>query len=234
MKSLIRHSLLLGLSLLLPFTLSVQAHIVWIEPLADGKMAMRFAEWSEDPETSPGHLDSLLEPTAGVLDGDTVKPLQLSKQSDHILLAETDAKAVLTGKCDYGVMQRGGGPARRPIFYARWWPANRPSINTAANALDLLPSAMKAGHILVILHGEPVPEGVELTYHTPGAADVKLKTDATGHVQLPENKTPGLHLLTLGRYSEEKPGEWQGKPYGIASHSASLCWKVEAPATANN
>jgi hypothetical protein len=66
-----------------------------------------------------------------------------------------------------------------------------------------------------------------LTFYAPGAGGVKLLTDATGHVTVPEVSGEGMCLLTLGRFSEEAPGEFQGKAYEVASHSASLSWRVE-------
>lgn len=205
----------------------LSAHSVWLEPLPDGQLALRFGEWGEEPETSPGHLDSLITPTAVMLkDGEPV-PFTLGKKADHYLLSGASATDMVSAKSDYAVMQRGDSPARRPIFHARWWPASRPSAETPLTTLDLLPSATHAGHILVIFKGQPVAAGVELKLHAPGVEDAKLLTDATGHVKLPEIANAGLCLLTLSRHSDPTPGEFLGKPYEIASHSASLCWVVE-------
>jgi len=211
---------------------SLQAHSVWIEPLPDGQLALRFGEWGEEPETSPGHLDALIEPTAAVEREGAILAIELTKKTDHYLLTDAKATDVATGRSDYGVMKRGEGPGRRPIFYARWWPAHKPAVTAPASVLDLLPSTEKPGQVLVSFQGKPVAAGVELTFHAPGTEEVKLLTDATGHVTVPEVTNAGVCLLTLGRFSEDAPGEFQGKTYEIASHSASLSWRVEKASSA--
>lgn len=205
----------------------LHAHSVWLEPLPDGQLALRFGEWGEEPETSPGHLDSLINPTAMTLREGEPIPFPLGKKADHYLLGSSTTTEMACAISHYAVMQRGDTPARRPIFHARWWPASRPTAETPITTLDLLPSATRPGHVLVIFKGQPVAAGVELKLHAPGVEDAKLLTDDTGHVKLPEVANAGLCLLTLGRHSDPTPGEFQGKPYQVASHSASLCWLVE-------
>lgn len=205
----------------------LRAHSVWLEPLPDGQLALRFGEWGEEPETSPGHLDSLIAPSAVMLKEGEPVPFALGKKADHYLLGGSSAADMVSARSDYGVMQRGDSPARRPVFHARWWPASRPTAETPLTTLDLMPSATRPGHVLVNFKGQPVAAGVELKFYAPGVEDAKLLTDATGHVKLPEVANAGLCLLTLGRFSDPAPGEFQGKPYQIASHSASLCWVVE-------
>ncbi len=220
------HTRFLAAAFLLAITSShLLAHSVWIEPLPDGNLALRFGEWGEEPETSPGHLDSL-SGLAAATDSGALTP---EKKNDHYLLKDSSADQSATGTAGYPVMKRGDAPARRPIFYARWWPASRPAVTAPANALDLLPTAGQPQKVLVSFHGKPVPAGVELTFYPPGEKEAKLTTDDTGHVTLPEAANAGLCLLTLGRHSEEAPGEFEGKPYAIASHSASLCWRIEKP-----
>ncbi len=204
------------------------AHSVWLEPLGDGQLALRFGEWGEEPETSPGHLDGLIAPSAITLKKGEPQPFALGKKADHYLLGESSVAEMAVARSDYGVMQRGDAPARRPIFHARWWPASRPAADFPVTTLDLMPSAAKPGWVLVNFKGKPVAAGVELTFYPPGSVSVKLITDASGHVQLPEVRESGLCLLALGRFSDPTPGEFQGKPYAVASHSATLCWRVDA------
>lgn len=207
------------------------AHSVWLEPLPDGQLSLRFGEWGDEPETSPGHLDSLINPTAMTLKSGEPVPFTLVKKADHYLVAGSKDIETTSAKCDYAVMKRGDAPGRLPIFHARWWPASRPTGDSPLTTLDLLPSNKHPGQILVIFKGKAVPAGTELKFQSLDPAEVTLTTDASGHVQLPEVKKPGLCLLSLARYSDPSPGEFQGKPYDIASHSASLCWKVESPAS---
>lgn len=202
------------------------AHAVWIEPLAEGGLALRFGEWGEEPEKSPGNLDLLIAPQAAAATDGLAKPVTLEKKADHYLLAGLTADLVAAGQADYEVMTR-GGTGRRPIFTARWWPATRPALKPSGAALDLLPAEGVARRVFVSFRGKAVPAGTEVKFHAPGVELVKLVVDATGHVQVPEVKNAGLCLLYLGRYSEEVPGEFQGKKYDVASHSATLCWRVE-------
>src|ERR1700760_3341708 len=46
------------------FTLRAQAHEVWIEDTPDGQLIVRFAEYGEKFEKSPGALDALTLPFA--------------------------------------------------------------------------------------------------------------------------------------------------------------------------
>lgn len=223
------HRLLFALTLLTAAPVApLAAHSVWLEPLPDGQLALRFGEWGEEPETSPGHLDGLIAPSAITLKDGEPQPFVLGKKAEHYLLGESSAAEMVVARSDYGVMQRGDAPARRPIFHARWWPASRPPADFPITPLDLMPSAAKPGWIQVNFKGQPVAAGVELTFYPPGAVSVKLVTDASGHVQLPEVTGSGLCLLALVRYSDPTPGEFQGKPYAVVSHSATLCWRVKA------
>ncbi len=205
---------------------ALQAHSVWIEPLPNGQLGLRFGEWGEEPETSPGHLDSLSAVTGAIVDGDEAKEASVEKSSDHYLLKDSASASSATGGASFPVMKRGDTPARRPVFYARWWPASRPAVTKPATDLDLLPMGDKPVKVLVSFKGKPIATGVELTFYPPGEKEVKLTTDATGHVTLPDAAHAGICLLTLGRHSDNTPGEFEGKPYDILSHSASLCWVV--------
>lgn len=208
---------------------TLRAHSVWLEPLPDGQIALRFGEWGDEPETSPGHLDSLINPTAMTLRAGEPVPFGMIKKADHYLLAGSNAAEPANARSDYSVMKHGDKPGRRPFFHARWWPSSRPVAEFPVTVLDLLPSSSKPGHILVMFKGKPVPAGTALKFHSLDPAEATLTTDESGHVRLPEVKKPGLCLLTLARYSDPAPGEYQGKAYEIASHSATLCWKAGPP-----
>lgn len=183
---------LLSFAVLALTTISLSAHSVWLEPLPDGQLALRFGEWGEDPETSPGHLDALIGPSAIQLkDGEPV-PYQLRKQSDHYVVVGSAASATISARCDYAVMER-KGESRRPFFHARWWPDSRPDVEFPVTTLDLLPSGTEAGVVLVSFKGKPISAGVELTLHGPDAGAIKLLTDASGKVHLPATQAPGIY-----------------------------------------
>ena len=98
---------------------SVHAHSVCFEPNEDGQLIARFAQFGDDPETSPGFLDSL-EPLAVWTLGDGEEPelLTTEKKSDRFDLNGSAAQdaALQTG---FPITTRGGGPVRKPYFYAR-------------------------------------------------------------------------------------------------------------------
>ena len=46
------------------------AHSVWIEELPGGQLCVRFAQWGDDYEKSPGHLDSFAAVSGWAFDGE--------------------------------------------------------------------------------------------------------------------------------------------------------------------
>jgi len=210
-------------SLILLMPPSLLAHSVWIEPGKDGALAVYFGEWGHEVEKSPGHLDSLTTTTAWSTTG-SEKPQQLvvTKKDDRFDLGGVKPAQVVQAETGFGVMKSGDKPARRPIFYARWQPAGAWEAQPALT-LDLVPAG-KPGEVRVLFRGKPVPEA-KLTHWSPKAS-TDLVSDKDGLVKLPE-AVPGLHMLTLARFSEEVPGFFQGSAYEIASHSVSLTWVVE-------
>jgi hypothetical protein len=211
-------------SLMLLMPPSLLAHTVWIEPAKDGALAVYFGEWGHEVEKSPGHLDSLTTMTAWSTSAEAEKPQMLvaTKKDDRFDLGGVMPALSVQAQTGFGVMKSGDKPGRRPIFYARWQPAGAWEAK-AALTLDLVPAG-KPGEVRVLFRGKPVPE-VKLTHWSPKAS-TEVVSDKEGLVKLPE-AVPGLHMLTLARFSEEVPGYFQGSAYEIASHSVSLTWVVE-------
>jgi hypothetical protein len=119
-----------------------------------------------------------------------------------------------------------GGTARLPLFHARWWQSGSAAAWKPVTRLDLVPTTNPL-EVAVFFDGKPIVAGQKLTLHTPEAEDATLNTDERGIVVLPESKKPGLYQLSLAKYSETVPGEFQGEPYDVVSHNASLTWKIE-------
>jgi hypothetical protein len=69
---------------------------------------------------------------------------------------------------------------------------------------------------------------VDIGLYSPGKDKQELKTDSDGFVRVPDLSKPGPYLLTVARYSEDLPGFYQGVPFAITSHSASLYFTVKA------
>ena len=68
----------LFLALSLGLNLALEAHEVWIEDLPTGQLVVRFAEYGEDYETSPGHLDELSLPESWKVEAEGVAYLLCS------------------------------------------------------------------------------------------------------------------------------------------------------------
>jgi hypothetical protein len=216
--------LFLGLAALLPVTSF--AHAVWIEELQDGQLCVRFAEWGEDFETSPGHLDSFAAVSGWTLTDEGQPELfEVTKKSDQFFLGRANSSRPAFAQAPFTVRKlHDDKPARAPIFYCRWQPegggAGKPTMT-----LDIVPTG-KPGEARVFFRGKPLG-GVEVILHVPAGDEQKLTADAEGIVRVPDMSKPGPYLLAVARYSEELPGFFNGVPFGITSHSASLYWTVK-------
>lgn len=209
---------LLSLATLVLTLGSAAAHSVWIEPLPSGELVLRFAEWGEDFEKSPGALDSLT--SARVL---TPENVTASMKADHILLEKSHSTQNTVASTGFTVMKR-GGTARLPLFHARWWSAGAGK-GAPLTKLDLIPGE-KSDEVVVYFDGKPLGAGIELELNRPTGDSIKLLTNDKGVVILPRAVEKGLHQLALPRYSENKPGEFQGTAYEVTSHNASLTWLI--------
>lgn len=218
---------LLTTALLGLLSLTAAAHSLWIEELPENAgVAVRFAEWGEDFEVSPGHLDSFVQVSGWTLnEKGEPQVFDVSKQKDHFLLGKVAEGKPAFAQAHFTVRKlHEDKPARAPIFYCRWQPEGagegKPSLT-----LDIVPTG-KPGEARVYFRGKPLPD-VEMGLHAPGKDQQKLKSDAEGYVRVTDLASPGPYLLTVARYSEDLPGFFNGVPFGITSHSASLYWTVK-------
>ncbi|MGV3660031.1 MAG: hypothetical protein ACO1TE_07595 [Prosthecobacter sp.] len=217
---------LLTTALLGLLSLTASAHSLWIEELPENAgVGVRFAEWGEDFEVSPGHLDSFAQVAGWTLD-DKGEPqvFEVSKKKDHFFLGKVAAKTPAFAQAQFTVRKlHEDKPARAPIFYCRWQPEGA-GAGKPAMTMDIVPTD-KPGEARVYFRGKPLPN-VEMGLHAPGKDQQKLTSDAEGFVRVTDLANPGAYLLTVARYSEDLPGFFNGVPYGITSHSASLYWVV--------
>lgn len=224
MKSLPAPARLAGL-LLLAATLAAfaaRAHSVWIEPLPDGRVAVRFAEPDGKLEKSPGHLDSLDVPSAFLL-GASNAPVRVeaTKQADHFLLAGAAGTNVVGVETAFTVMGAPDRPGRRPNFYARWHPpAAGPG--TPRLTLDIVPAGAP-GEARVYFRGQPLG-GVKAVLRTPDEQDTELTADAEGRLKFPVTQS-GQYHVSIGRHRETLPGFAGGRAYDLTSHNAALTWR---------
>jgi hypothetical protein len=201
------------------------AHEVWIEDTPEGRLVARFAEYGDDFEKSPGALDSLSLPAAFVF-GDKGKSSSVAteKKNDHFLIAGAVAKTAAHVETTFNVMGGGDKPARKPVFYARWQPAEGGAAQPALT-FDLVPTG-KPGEACVYFRGQPQP-GAKATAYLPSGETKDLTADAGGVVRV-EADAPGLYLIACKHQREAQNGFWNGRAYDTVSHNCSLAWRVAA------
>ena len=206
---------------LLCLTSALSAHQVWIEEL-DGKLVVRFAEYGEDYEKSPGRLDSLITPQAWTT-GDDGKPaaFEVQKKADHFLLAgATTAKGALA-ETGFPVMKRGEDPARKPNFYARWHHAAAGEAKPSM-MFDIVPTGIP-GEVQVFFRGKALPD-TKVFVVPPEGKEEELTTDKDGKAKFTIGKS-GNYLLYCKHHREDLPGFSGGVAYEALSHNCSLIWK---------
>lgn len=200
----------------------ISAHEVWIEETKDKELIVRFAEYGEDYEKSPGHLDGLAQPLAWTFGADgKPAPFDVQKRADGFLLAASSADKGALAEAVYAVMKRGEGPARKPIFYARWHHADA-GVAKPALTFDIVPLE-KAGDVQVFFRNKPVPD-VKITVIDPDHQEAELTTDKEGRATFTPGK-PGNYLLYCSHQRETQDGFFGGVAYDTVSHNASLFWK---------
>lgn len=205
----------LGLSL----AVSSSAHSVWIEPHGN-HLAAFFGEAEGEPESSPGHLDSLTPPLAFAVATNLPVLLAVSKSTNHFALSTIGTNAVVCLEATYPVMRTGSNPGRKPVFYARWHPPGA-GAGQPALTLDLVPTE-KAGEVRVCFKSRPLPE-VKVLHRTPDLRERELTSDAEGLVRV-DLRQAGLHRLHVARYRETAGGFHAGQSYDLISHHVVLSW----------
>ncbi len=211
-------------ALVVAFSLNstANAHEVWIEENSEGQLVIRFAEYGEDYEKSPGFLDSLSLPAAWSW-GDNGKPtaFEVQKKADHFLLVGAKADKGIQAETSFAVMKRGEGPARKPYFYARWHHAAAGEAKPAL-IFDIVPGAVP-GAVQVLFRGKPVPEA-KITVVGPDHKEEEITTDKEGKATFTLGK-PGNYLLHCAHQREETAGFSGGLAFEAVSHNCSLIWK---------
>jgi hypothetical protein len=165
---------------------------------------------------SPGYLDNLSSPIAFIIVTNAPASVQAPKKSDHFLLVGASPSNTACVETTFTV--RGG---RKPIFYARWQPANAGAV-TPLLTLDLVPTG-PTGEVRVYFRGQPLG-GIAATLRTPDEKEQELTANAEGFLHF-ESKQAGPYLLSVAHYREPLAGFHAGEPYKETSHNCSLTWR---------
>ena len=201
--------------------LSSYGHSVYFDENKNSEIKIRFGEFQDEYEESPGYLDSLDTVSAWKIN-EKKEPeiLETEKQMNgfSINAINSDNIAAQTG---FPIMSRQDN-ARKAYFYARWCP-NFKSKRTPSLTLDIVPNG-KAGEVKVFFRGKTL-SGIKLKLYSPDYDEVELVSDKNGLVVFKDNLiSKGIYMLKIARYSEKVSGYDQGKLYEIISHNCSLSW----------
>ncbi len=201
--------------------LNSYGHSVYFDENKNSEIKLRFGEFQDEYEESPGYLDSLDAINAWKInDKNEPEKLDIEKQKNGFSLTaqNSDNIAAQTG---FPVMAR-TDQTRKPYFYARWCADfKKKSIPTLT--LDIVPNGQE-GEVKVYFRGKPL-NGIKLNLYTPDYDKIELISDKNGIVLFKENiKSKGIYMLKIARYSENITGFDQGKLYKIISHNCSLNW----------
>jgi hypothetical protein len=199
---------------------SSRAHSVWIEPMTDGPLVIRFGELDGNMEKSPGHLDELTVPVAVALVTNTPTAVEALKKSNHFALLDSSRSNVVCAETSYQVMGTPGNPGRKPNFYARWHPPAAGG-GIPALTLDLVPTG-KPGEARVYFRGKPLG-GVKAVFRTPDERERELTADSEGFLRFASSQS-GQHHLSIARHRETLAGFHEGRAYDLTSHNAALTW----------
>ena len=201
--------------------LNSYGHSVYFDENKNSEIKLRFGEFQDEYEESPGYLDSLDAINAWKInDKNEPEKLDIEKQKNGFSLTaqNSDNIAAQTG---FPVMARTDQP-RKPYFYARWC-ANFKSKSIPTLTLDIVPNGQE-GEVKVFFRGKPLT-GIKLNLYTPEYDKIELISDKNGIVLFKDNiKSKGIYMLKIARYSESISGFDQGKLYKIISHNCSLNW----------
>lgn len=212
-----------------------RAHFIWIVPAGDQGEIMFSEKLEPDQRVLKKiagtqwfvrHPDGKTE-TVKWVDG-RVPTIKAAGKKPH----------VLTGICDYGVLQRGKDKPFLLQYYAAAplgiadssWPGKlaEPWENLP---LQILP-ARTAGQVQVFWQGKPLAEA-EVVFVVPGKDEpVSAKTNKAGLIALPADKSATGLVGIRARHVESRAGKQDGKDYQKVRHYATLVVKADSKETA--
>jgi hypothetical protein len=187
------------------------AHALWLE--GDNSAAkLYFGEYSENlRETSPGRLDSIIEPMATIIDMEgRAKPVNAIRESGYFSIP--GGATVLVQALKQPIREPQGeslAPAQKRFLYARLGKGG-------SLPLDI----ESIGNLLRLsFMGKPLAK-TEIIVIAPNGWEKHLRTDEKGEASFPLPAS-GLYVVEA-KYELKSPGEFEGKNYIIESHKVTF------------
>jgi hypothetical protein len=207
----------------LTFAFTASAHHFWVEDV-DGQLVVRFAEWPDEYEVTPGNLDMLDAPNAWAFDAEG-KPsrVEIRKERDSYRLIGAATTNIVQAEIGFSVMGAGATnrPIRKPMFYARWHTGGTTALKPTTT-FDIVPTG-KPDEFQVFFRGAPVP-AVKVTSHMPDGEEKVLTADDKGIVQFKGDK-PGIYMLSCAHQRETVKAYANGEFYDTLSHNCAISWR---------
>lgn len=195
---------------LLGFTMTAQAHQIWIEQPAGQGAVVRFGEFGDNlRETSPGALDKLGAPTAILIAKQGRKTADGNKTHDGYTLpfAASKGETIIAEAARYPLYsyKKDGKELTN-----RWLPAARLITGFAAQdpklTLDLVPTG-QPGEFKLTFEGKALPK-TKVTLMTQSGWGKDKYTDEQGVVKF-DMPWKGTYVAEVS-HDAYKPGERQG------------------------
>ena len=202
---------------------SVQAHAIWIEPIA-GEIHLCFGKYEGDlREETGGKLDKVTDLKISSLTPNMKDHYSFTRQSNFLLLtnkkqAVTSPQALIAQAVKFKVRTSKKDPKvpkAKSMQYARYAVADEEAPSELV--LDIQPVAKNT--FKVSFKGKPLVK-TNIIVTAPNKWARELKTNEAGEVLI-EKPWDGLYLIQAS-HIEEVGGEFEGVKYEITRHKTTL------------
>ena len=184
---------------------------MWLESGTPGSK-LYFGEYAENlRETSPGRLDSIVEPEATSLTRRERQKRSAQAVKIRIFPYRQGATVLIQARRQPIRAPQGDTPTpvQRRFLYARLGDGGSLPLDIKSNGNMLRLTFM----------GEPVPKA-EIVVIAPSGWEKHLRTDEKGETSFSPPE-PGLYVVEA-KHELNKPGEFEGKAYAVESHKVTL------------
>ncbi|HSI85534.1 MAG TPA: hypothetical protein VK970_17260 [Candidatus Methylacidiphilales bacterium] len=207
---------------------SAHAHLVWFEQAPDKSIVLKFGDYLEKTETSPGHLDAIPETPAWTPGEKGPELAKATRGKEGVTYEKATADKPLFADIELAVRPpKADAPPSRTIYHPRWYVPGTPAPTAAVEPRQDFEIVPQPGDkVIVFLRGKPMPE-IKLSVEEPDGKKQELVTDKDGSAVLKLTK-PGLNLV-IARFREDLGGWYRGVPYKQTSHIAVLSITAPTP-----